>query len=148
MSNSTPGAGVSTRQSDWNIQHVVESYVVNSKLSRRQTAFLAQELERMCHEKTDYTANWPAPPMEIQIELEGDDYKNCSWAHLACHVLARLDVETDRLYPDEAPIECLNAEPVWITPEREAELKVMEEEWNALPKEEQQRRILEMANRI
>ena len=148
MSNSTPGAGVSVRQSDWTIQNVVESYIENSKLSRRQTAFLLQELERMCNEKNDYTANWPSPPMDIQIELDGDQYRNCSWAHLACHVLAKKDAETDKLNPDEAPTEFLNAKPIWITAEREAELKGMEEEWNALSDEEQLRRMREMANRI
>ena len=148
MSNSTPGAGVSLRQSDWTIQNVVESYVENEKLSRRQTAFLVQELERMCDAEVDYTAEWPAPPKSIQHLLGGNEYRKCTWAHLACHVLARLEIQTENLYPYEAPTEYLGAVPAWITPEREAELKAMEEEWNALSEAERQRQVLEAAKRI
>jgi hypothetical protein len=136
------------RQSDWTIQNVVESYVENGKLSRRQTAFLIQELERMCESEVDYTANWESPPMNTQTILGGNEYRNCSWAHLACHVLAELEIETQSFYPYEAPTEELGAIPASLTPEREAELKAMEEEWNALSDEERQRLVLEAAKRI
>ena len=95
-------------QNLWTIESVVTEFVETGELSRRKTAFLRSVYERLENEG-DITKGIGAPPIEIQQELGGNRFRNCTWAHCLCLVLAEMTEDEESSEFAEACTEFLDA---------------------------------------
>ena len=134
-------------QNLWTIESVVTEFVEYGELSRRKTAFLRSVYERLENEG-DITKDIGAPPIEIQQELGGDRFRNCTWAHCVCLVLAEMTEDEESSDFEEACTEFLDANWAHISPEQMAQYEREEAEYEALPEEEKMRRMQEAMSKI
>lgn len=112
------------------IESVVADFASDKKLSTEKSDFLISVFAQLIR-KGDFTKDLGKPPEWIQEALGSWEYKNCTWGHCVCDVLAALNLSTEE-DPLEAPFEYLDAESILTDEEIEAEFKHKFEEWDAL----------------
>lgn len=135
-------------QNLWTIESVVTEFVETSELSRRKKGFLRSVYEQLENEG-DITKDISAPPIEIQQNLGGDRFSNCTWAHCACLVLAEItDEEEEAIDYEEACTEFLDAKWAHISAEQRAKYERESAEFDALPEEEKMRQLQQAASRL
>lgn len=82
--NSTAGAGVTERQSDWTVDSLIDDFIADGKLSRRKLAYLDQWYDRCVEEL----------PMAWSFDIAGSMYctemeipQGSYWCQVAAAVL-------------------------------------------------------------
>jgi len=135
-------------QNLWTIESVVTEFVETRELSRRKKGFLRAAYEQL-ENKGDTTKDIGAPPIEIQQDLGGDRFSNCTWGHCACLVLAEITEDEEKACDyEEACTEFLDAKWAHISPEQRAKYEREAAEFDALPEEEKQRQLAEAMSKI
>jgi len=102
----------------WSVESVVADFAINQGLPDEKIEFLVSEFRRLVKEG-DFTKSLGSPPEWVREHTGGWEYKNCTWAHCACNVLAEVGASTED-DPLEAPFEFLDAQSIWTDAEVEA----------------------------
>lgn len=121
------------------IESVVAEYANSQNLSSEKIEFLSRAFLRLV-EEGDYTKALGPPPEWVQNALGSWEYKNCTWGHCVCDVLAALGVAPEH-DPLEAPYEFLGAESVWSEDEIRDMLQGEINSWDALTGTERLKRF-------
>jgi hypothetical protein len=128
------------------IESVVSEYANSQSLSSEKIEFLSREFLRLV-EEGDYTKDLGSPPEWVQNALGSWEYKNCTWGHCVCDVLAALGVAPEH-DPLEAPYEFLGAESVWSEDEIRDMLQGEINDWDTLTGTERLKRFTNAIRRL